>query len=489
MTNSGQRVSTIAVFGESHELWPVATLLAQNLPPQMRLILVEHSGAAAVPAALTLACDSRFHTGAGIDVEQLLNRSNAHFGLGTDLQGWQGDDSSLFAAPSGTLPAINGIALHHVMLRAAMTYEEPGRLAHLLQPFRFAARTARAGKFAFPPDDPESPLGMLGPTIHIDRVDYTAFLKERFAADAEIRQARPVGISMDGPAIGSIRPDTGQDIAADFFVDVSGGVADLLPDEQRPGFTSLPGLMPFDRIASASTDRESGEGHGQTVARAMHGGLLIKTPLGSGCISELLFASDRFPDGTAQQWLGSDAPSAPFAPGFAETPWTANLARLGRASASLGPYQSADMILLHDQALHLIETLPASRQMDVEAASYNAKHLTSARQLRDFTLLPFVLNSRNDAPWAAIREAPLPETLQIRIDQFESRGRFVTFDNELFDRQTWIDMMIGFGIVPDRYDPMTDTLDMKRVAPVLKRMVDMFTAAIESMPENQQAGI
>lgn len=142
------------------------------------------------------------------------------------------------------------------------------------------------------------------------------------------------------------------------------------------------------------------------------------------------------------------------------------------------------MMLFLEQARHLVRAIPAALSMDIEATEFNRNQLRSARQIADFLALPFILNGRDETLWTDIRNAAPPEQLQIRLEQFKSRGRFVEFDHELFERQSWIEAMIGFGITPERYDPSAAYLDMKRLPPILKAMVDSFTRAIEAMPEH-----
>ncbi|MEO1168294.1 MAG: tryptophan 7-halogenase [Pseudomonadota bacterium] len=484
MTQGNGTLSTIAVFGRSHALWPVAALLARHLPEYIELVLIEEDGDVDDGAALTLPWRSRFHDALGLTPVDLVKQCNGVFGLGVDLRDWRGEGSRFFLAPSGTLPAINGVALHHVMLRAATMYEDADRLDYLLRPFRFAARAAEAGKFADPADGEDSPLAMLGPTIQCERVGYAAMMKGRFpTAEARIERGRPVDVTLDPDSanIAVVALDDGRKIAADMFVDVSGTLSELIPDRLAPARHSLSAIFAFDRHVRCK--RTAADLGGAPAARALAGGLLVETPVRDGICSELLFSSDATAEGTAREVCGGDGRSTPFAAFFMETPWTGNVARLGAASARLGPYMSADMLLLHEQALHLVRCIPARRDMAVEATTFNRKQLCAAEQLRDFLALPFVLNARADTPWTDIRKAELPDSLALRLAQFRSRGRFVTFDDELFDRQSWIDAMIGFGIVPERYDPLVDAMDMRRIAPALKQMVDGFDDAIDAMPD------
>ena len=477
MTENRGPLTSIAVFGKGDALWPVATLLEKALPDRTALIVVEDDGPSMSPGAATLACDNPFFECIGFTAQDLVCHGNAMLGLGTDCQGWQGEDSSFFTAPSGTLPAINDIALHHIMLRAAKMQNGPERLAYLFQPFRFAARVALAGKFADRTDDPNSPLRMLGPTVQFDRAVFGMRLKKRFSKDrAQIFAGQAADVMMNpDDSIRAVTLGNGQGISADMFVDVSGAMSRLASSKESQRTHSLADILPFDRVARQYDKGREPVDHLHTVARAMPGGMVVETPLQGGIMSDLLFSSPV---------LDNDMPSSSFEAGYCENPWTGNLARLGDAAAQLGPYQSADMMLLLEQAQHLVRAIPATRSMDIEATEFNRNQLGSAQQICDFITLPFALNHRDETLWAGIRTAERPEQLQVRLDQFRSRGRFVEFDHALFEQQSWIELLIGFRITPERYDPSTEYLDMRRLAPVLKKMVDGFTQAIEVMHDH-----
>ncbi|MBC2776779.1 tryptophan 7-halogenase [Parasphingopyxis marina] len=477
------RPTRIALLGKPHEIWPVAALLARNLPPRIALVIIEDAGAQEESAALTIPADHRFHHQLGITAGDLVLRCNGTIGLGTDCIGWQGEGSRFFAARSGELPRLNGVALHQIMLRAALMRREPEKLAYLFQPFRFAARAAMAGKLAGPVDDAQSPLRLLGPTVQCDRADYAALLQAQCrAVGIEPREGRPVDLARapGSEAIASVRLEDGEDIAADLFIDASGALANLADDDGETGFGSLSANLAFDRIIAGPGAKPGDSGH--TVARALPGGLLLETPLGQGQRSELLFSSTAMDEETALALVGGDKGSSPFAAGHAERPWTGNLVRMGGAAGRFGPYQSADMLALYEQALRLVEWLPVNAAMAIEARGYNRGQSEAIAEIRDFSLLPFLLNGRTDAPWAAMREARPPESLQMRIDQFASRGRFLPYEHALLDDQSWIDLLIGFGVVPRRHDPLAASLDMPRIAPILRQMVAAFTAAIDAMP-------
>lgn len=486
MTSPADPISSIAIFGRSEALWPVAALLGAQLPERVRLILVEESDPQANAEAVAIPVNCRFLAAVGLDAETIVGQCNGTLGLAVELRDWRGADSNLLVAPSGDLPAIAGLPAHQIMLCAAMMAGEPEKLAYLMQPFRFAARAAMAGKFADVPEDPQSPLTLLGPMVQCDRAAYAALLASRFArTNVERHAGKPTsaGVAQDGLTIETIALDSGKELRADFLIDVSGSLSDILPDAFDAQFESLPGWSRFSRSATAriATPRIADQGY--PVAHAFEGGLLIETPMGEGAIRHMLFDGDRLTEARLVELLGEGAKARPYTPGVAQRPWIGNVVRLGAASACFGPCFSADMRFTHEQALQLARLIPAKLSMQAEAERFNSEHHLVAAQIRDFLTLPLALNSRSDAPWRDFRDLLLPESLAIRLGQFRSRGRFVAFDHELFDRQSWIELMIGMGVVPDRCDARVGAIDMQQLRRVLKAMAQGFTDTIAAMAD------
>jgi len=485
MSGGEQRVRRIALFGQSHELWPVAALLARELPSAIELIVVEDIEAVE-PAAVTIRLDDPLLGRLGIGVEDLRATDSGLFALGVDLRDWTGDGSRFFHAGSGSLPAIEDVAIHQILLRAALTYDQPERLAYLYQPFRLPARIAEAGKFALQSGDPRSPLSLLRPTVQMDTDDYAALFRSRLGRNAmQIVQAKPKvqQIASESDRINRVVLDNDLVIEADFYIDVSGALSEALYGHAPQDWQTLADGLVFDRLLSAERPGLPNGAGRPAVARAIVGGLLLTTALRNRTISELIFASGEMTVEAAQKLVGSDAPPRSFDPGYLGHPWQGNLARLGGAAARFGPFLSADRITLHRQAVILADHLPARVDMDVEAREYNRRHRTVAEQIGDYMRLPFVLNQRTDVAWSAMREQPLPESLAIRLDQFRSRGRLVTFEGEIWDEQSWIDLLIGFGVVPERHDPMARSLDMAIMARRLKKLTGAFDQALASLSD------
>ena len=160
------RACSYAIVGKRADVWPVAAMLARQLPEDAEISVTLLPGGVEEPAVVPLA-DPYF---AALDIEaEALARAGARFALGYSLEEFAGEGSRMIAAPSGDLPAIGGLAFHHILHRVAAEAEALDRFAELYEGFRFCARAATQGRMALPEDAPDSPLAMLGPLAVIER--------------------------------------------------------------------------------------------------------------------------------------------------------------------------------------------------------------------------------------------------------------------------------------------------------------------------------
>ncbi|MXP45783.1 hypothetical protein GRI43_00055 [Altererythrobacter luteolus] len=481
-------LAKIALFGASGDVWPVAALLAGSLPDQTKLTIVETSGSGiGTNGAMVVPAAHRYFERSQIDIADLLKRSDASVGIGITHLGWLGAGSELFLGPSGSMPKINGVPLHQIMLRAAMLHDDRRRLAHLLEPFRLPSRAAAAGKLSWPAGEAGSPKQMLGPQIQIGMNAFAEYLRGRSTRDRfETLQGIASAVATGGEnTVRSVLLEDGREIAADIFIDLSGEISDFAVLEQGTHPKQSVFEFPFSQLRSGFIPAAEGQRSFNPAAEAIEGGLMMRTTLPSGTIIEALASETGHEAAGIGNLPASDMTCADFRMFSTADPWSGNLVRMGTAACALGPYHSADRLLLLEQALHFAELLPASANMAAEAQAYNARQAASFSQVRDRVLAPFLLNHRTDAAWTACREVDVPESLRIRMDQFAARGRLVTFEHEITDEQEWIDLFIGFGLIPDRCDPLALTLDMQKLVPVLGRIASDLGAIVAAMPDHK----
>lgn len=79
----------------------------------------------------------------------------------------------------------------------------------------------------------------------------------------------------------------------------------------------------------------------------------------------------------------------------------------------------------------------------------------------------------------------IPVTLQEKIDLFCSHGRIFRENEELFAEESWLQVMLGQGIVPEDYDPLADQRPVAEVARYLQDIEAVITKCVAVMPAHK----
>jgi len=80
----------------------------------------------------------------------------------------------------------------------------------------------------------------------------------------------------------------------------------------------------------------------------------------------------------------------------------------------------------------------------------------------------------------------LPDTLQEKLDLFRSRGRVFRENDELFGEESWIQVILGQGIIPQSYDPLVDVQSEERIGEYLDNVENVIRKCVEVMPTHAQ---
>ena len=76
----------------------------------------------------------------------------------------------------------------------------------------------------------------------------------------------------------------------------------------------------------------------------------------------------------------------------------------------------------------------------------------------------------------------IPDTLAEKIEMFRSCGRLLKRDYDLFQDASWLAVMLGQGIVPVAYDPLTELIRPLDLDRTLRGMRAAIANAANEMP-------
>ena len=485
---SDNSLRSIAIVGGGVAGWMAAAVLSRILRGKTAVTLFEGAAAdSALPAEIgTLPALRGFHDlRLGIDEADLLRKTGGTFRLGTWFDDWSAKGASYFH-PLGEIGAnMNGIAFRHHWLKL----REVGTLDAFAD-FSVAGMAARAGKFTRPSPDKRSVLSTLDYGYHLDLERYCAYLRDLAVSNGVLRRERQVAGARQHGEDGSIAAlvlDDGSEAEADFFIDCTGI---LIGDTLKSGFEDWSDWLPCDRMISA-TSPGAVDLPPYTRATAHAAGWRWRTPLQDRSGNGIAYSSAHMSEDEALAILRkSDGSGEPRRTSFRSERRKIfrdrNVVALGPAAGALEPLEGASLHMIQVGISRLAEIFPGRDPSAIEAAEDNRVVASEFERLRDFLILHYKATRRDDSAfWNHCRTMAVPEPLERKIEQFQSRGRFVLYDEETFAESSWTAVMIGQGVIPARTDPILDSFPIEQLRQQAQRMHSIIGQGADSMPPHR----
>jgi len=150
------------------------------------------------------------------------------------------------------------------------------------------------------------------------------------------------------------------------------------------------------------------------------------------------------------------------------------------------PLESTSIHFIQAGVTKLIALLPDKRFNPIERDTYNRLSIMQFEQTRDFLILHYKATERTGPFWDYVRNMDIPDTLAQKIELFRSNGRLFRFEDELFGEANWQSVLMGQGIMPERWDPMADALDVNVVAKQVQGIREAVRETALRLPTHQE---
>jgi tryptophan halogenase len=305
--------------------------------------------------------------------------------------------------------------------------------------------------------------------FHFDASLYAAYLR-RFAEQRGVKRIEgkvaDVGVRGEDGFLEAVTLESGDRIEGDLFLDCSGFRGLLIEQALATGYEDWTHWLPCDRAMAVPSARV-GELTPYTRSTAREAGWQWRIPLqhrtGNGYVYCSRFVSDEEAARTLLANLDSEALDEPgplrFVTGRRRKAWNKNCVALGLAAGFMEPLESTSIHLIQSGIARLLQLLPAAQgAMEAEAAEYNRQTDFEWTSIRDFLILHYHANGRDEPFWRACREAPIPDSLAHKIALFRAGGRIFRVEEELFTEPGWLQVMLGQGIEPQGWHPLANQL-------------------------------
>jgi tryptophan halogenase len=176
-----------------------------------------------------------------------------------------------------------------------------------------------------------------------------------------------------------------------------------------------------------------------------------------------------------------------FTPGQRRQVWKGNVVAVGLSSGFLEPIESTSIHLIQRSIIRLMQLFPIDGINQNDVDEFNNQTAHEVEHIRDFIILHYTVTNRTDTPyWRAARNMDLPASLRHRIELFRETGRVFRNSNELFAENSWIQVMLGQGILPRHHHQTADLMGDAELAQFLETIRGQVKKVVAQLPSHQQ---
>jgi tryptophan halogenase len=486
-------IRKLVIVGGGTAGWITAAAFARLLGQRLTIELVESEAIGTVGVGeATIPQIIRLNAILGLDEHEFLRATSGTFKLGIEFVDWGRKGSRYLHTFGDTGMNLGNVAFHHYWRRSAGTTPDPKGLWQWSL-HQMAADQARFGKL-----DRVGNTAMTGLAYayHFDASRYALFLRA-YAEGRGVTRTEGIveSIARDGESgdITAITLKGDKQVAGDFFIDCTGFRSLLLGETLGVGYQDWSRWLPCDRALAVPSERlPTLVPH--TRATARDAGWQWRIPLqhrtGNGHVYSSGFTSDDAAADTLMAGLDTKPLGDPrpirFTTGRREAFWAHNCAAIGLSSGFLEPLESTSIHLIQAHVSRLIQLFPRSGDAAAERAEYNRRCAAEFAQIRDFLILHYHRTDREDSEfWRYCRNMDVPDSLAHKMSLFAASGRVGRDVDDLFRDASWVQVMLGQGIMPDSYDPMADQMSDPQLAEFLANLRTLVTRAVSSLPSHE----
>jgi len=476
------RIRKVVIAGGGTAGWLAGCALAHQFRDQLDITLVESEqigtvgvGESTVPPIRT------FHRFLQIDEQEFLQAVAGTFKLSISFENWR-RPGDRFIHPFGMIGQGTWATPFHHFWLDSLRRGMPSDLGD----FCLESVASREDRFSLQTQP------QVNYAYHFDAGLYAKFLRRKAEGhglrrvEGKIREVRQH--AHDG-AVASLVLEDGQVIEGDLFIDCTGFRGLLTEQTLHTGYEDWNEWLPSDRAVAVQTE-SVGPPVPYTRAIAHEAGwrwhIALQHRVGCG----LVFSSRHMSDDEAQAKLLRDVDGpplrdpwlVPFRSGRRLKAWNRNVVALGLASGFIEPLESTSIHLTISAVVRLIQLFPFDGISPALTDLYNDVSRQEMEHVRDFIILHYHANQRDEPMWKACREMELPESLAVRLRAWRERAHAWQDPGELFRVDSWTSVLMGQGIQPGPPHPLAAAISDADLRTLLMRIRQPVEQAVATMP-------
>ncbi len=481
------KIHKVVIAGGGTAGWMAAGSLSKLLGKTLDITLVESDaigtvgvGEATIPTLLT------FHELMQIKEQDFLAAVQGTFKLGISFENWRDVDTEYIHSFGWTGKDCWAAGFQHFWLKGKQLgiAEEFGEYCN-------EWLAARQNRFAVLPNQ------NLNYAYHIDASLYAKFLRKIAEEHGVVRQEGKIKQVDQDPESGFITAlelESGQRIEGDLFIDCTGFRGVLIDQTLNSGYEDWTHWLPCNSAVAVQTE-SVGPPIPYTRSIARDAGWQWRIPLQSRVGNGIVFSNKHWSDDEAIDVLMNNIEGKPlteprvirFQTGQRRKHWHKNCIAVGLSSGFIEPLESTSIHLIQRSMLRLMQMFPYDGVRKPDIDEFNQQMNFEIENVRDFIILHYHVTERTDTPfWRQCRSMEIPESLKHRIELFKQTGRVFKVPSELFGENSWIQVMLGQGLMPEQYHPIVNMMDDEELEQFLKGIHGSVRHLVSQLPEHQR---
>lgn len=483
-------IQKIVIVGGGTAGWLTAALFSKVFSKNVSVTLVESDqigtvgvGEATVPPLRIL------NNLLGINEHDFLKNTNGTYKVGIQFKDWLKKGHTYFH-PFGKHGDQFGVApFHQYWLRLFLM----GKTSSI-DDFSLCSVSGQAGRFNRPPtQDRRSIWSTYNYAYHFDASSYAKYLMN-YAIQRGVNRIEGkinhVTQNKSNGFIDSIHLENGNSIHGELFIDCSGFHGVLIDKALKVPYHDWAHWLPCDRAVAVPCEN-GGDFVPFTRSTAHPAGWQWRIPLQHRIGNGHVFSSSHMSDDEATSILLNNVDGAAiaeprvihFRTGVREKIWYKNVVSIGLSSGFLEPLESTSIHLIQTGATRLISWLTDLNFEQKVIDEFNRLHLQEVERIRDFIILHYCATERDDTEfWRYCKNMDIPDELKNKIEMFRLCGKLIDLPGDFFHHSSWLAVMLGQGILPNIYDPLTEHLQDDNLEKALTTMRELIKNTAMKMP-------
>ena len=490
---SDLRIRRVVIVGGGTAGWMTAAVFTRAMGESLDIHVVESDVIGTVGVGeSTIPQIRNVNHFLGIDEDAMLRATSGTFKLAIQYNDWVRPGHSYMHAFGDVGLPLGPLPFQQYWLRHRVEFDRAD-----LAPYSLNATAAQACRMARIEKVGGSPMAGIKYAFQFDATLFGRMLRtyaERRGVQRTEGKVVDVRLRGEDGFIEAVTLEGGPRIEGDLFIDCSGFRALLIGGALKSGFEDWRQWLACDR-AFAVGSAPASPVRPYTQANARPAGWQWRIPLQHRTGNGHVYCSELMSDDEAAAILLGSLDGEPlgdprplqFTSGVRKQIWSRNCVAIGLAAGFLEPLESTAIHLAQSGISRLLSLFPDRGFDPAIIDEYNRNTRREYEQVRDFLVLHYRTTDRRDTPfWRRCVALPPPDGLRHKMEIFNATGQIFRDGEELFTEHSWLQVMVGQGILPRRHHPLADNLPREKLEEFLGSIRTLIGGAVGKMSSHER---